>query len=163
MVTIDSFGYYETRATNGSLSIGGVSFDCLLYSYCVDHLKDDCFDITSQPIHVKEDLYKKCQLAKLTLSTEEDAKVVLNCGDNELYEVPISRNVYESLIADKVNETIKFVKLAIKEADMEESEIHEIVLIGGSTLTPLVRKVLTNTFGNKLNTSVKPYEAGKKM
>lgn len=159
-MTIDLLGIYETRATNGNTCLGGIDFDNALYDYCVDHLKEDFFDITSQSSNVKESLYKKCQMAKITLSTEENAKVIVNC-ESDIFEVPISRKTYEELIVEQVNETIKCVKFAIKDADMEESDIDEIVLVGGSTFTPLVRSALVANFGNKINTSVKPHEAGE--
>lgn len=160
IVTIDSLGMYETRSTNGNTCMGGINFDNALYDYCVEHLKENLIDITSQSLNVMESLYKKCQVVKTTLSTEENAKVIINIGP-DAYEIPISREVYEKLIIEQVNETIKCVDFAIKDADMEESDIDEIVLVGGSTLTPIIRSTLLTKFGNKLNTSVNPHEAGE--
>lgn len=137
-----------------------MNFDNILYEYCVKEFKLDHFDIESQSIDVQESLYKKCQIAKTSLSTEENTKVIISCGI-DVYEVQISRKIYEDLITEQVNETIKCVRAAIKDAEIEESDIDEIILAGGATLTPLIRSTLITNFGDKLNTSVKPYEAGK--
>lgn len=158
-MTIDELGIYETRSTNGNTSLGGVNFDNILYEYCVKHLKGDLFDIESQSVEVMESLYKECQKAKITLSTEENTTVRIISG-SDAYNVPISRKTYEELIIDEVNGTIECVKRALKDAGLDASEIDQIILVGGSTLTPLIRSALVTNFGDKLNTSLKPYEAG---
>lgn len=147
---------YETLATNGNTSLGGIDFDNSLYGFCVDDLKKDFYDITTQSTDVMKSLYEQCEIAKKTLSSEEEARVTLDG-----HEVLITRGIYESLISDQVNDTIKYVNSAIKDAEIEASDIDEIVLVGGSTLTPLIRSTLITNFGNKLNTSVKPHEAGE--
>lgn len=137
-----------------------MNFDNVLYEYCVNDLKKDCFDITSQSEDVMQSLYIECQRVKTALSTRENATVFIKNG-NDSYKVAISRKTYEDLIVEQVNDTIKLVKSAIKDAGMEENDIDEIVLVGGSTLTPLIRSTLVSNFGEKLNTSCKPHEAGK--
>lgn len=159
-MNIDTLGIYETLSTNGNTCLGGMNFDNVLYDYCVGDLKKDCFDITSQSLDVKQSLYTECQRVKTALSTRENATVTIKSG-NDSYNVPISRKTYEELILEQVNETIQCVKSAMKDAGLEANDIDEIVLVGGSTLTPLIRSTLVSNFGDKLNTSCKPHEAGK--
>lgn len=136
-----------------------MNFDNVLYDYCVKDLKKDCFDITSQSEDVMQSLYRECQRVKTALSTRENATVFIKSGEDR-YEVAISRKTYEELIFEQVNETINCVKSAIKDAGLEANDIDEIVLVGGSTLTPLIRSMLISNFGDKLNTSCKPHEVG---
>lgn len=156
---IDELGIYETRATNGNTRIGGIGFDNILFDYCVEELKKDCFKVLEEDIGVIKSLYQQCQIAKEALSTVENTTVTVEQG-SDCYKVPLSRKMYEGLIADQVNQTIECVKLTIEDAKIEDQDIDEIILIGGSTLTPLIRSCLVANFGDKLNTSVKPFEAG---
>lgn len=104
VVTIDALGMYETNSTYGNTCLGGVTFDNLLYDYCVNHLKNCMVDFDSASMEIMETLYKKCQAAKVVLSSEEATNVVIEC--EKVVEIPITREFYETLIIGHVKETI---------------------------------------------------------
>lgn len=151
---------YDVRATNGNTRLGGINIDSNIVDYCVDHLKDDMCDIESSEEGMQM-LKSACEEAKKQLSSMDNAKVVVDWieGDDK-YEIPIDRNTFENLIEGIVSKTISCVEDVIRYAHLEKNDIHDIILVGGSTLIPKIRLEIEKFVGLKPNTSLNPLEAG---
>lgn len=102
-----------------------------------------------------------CERAKRTLSSSTQASIEID----SLYEgadfyTSITRARFEELNADLFRGTLEPVEKALRDAKMDKSQIHDIVLVGGSTRIPKIQKLLQDLFnGRDLNKSINPDEA----
>ncbi|KAF4093028.1 hypothetical protein AMELA_G00027550 [Ameiurus melas] len=102
-----------------------------------------------------------CERAKRTLSSSSQASIEID----SLYEgtdfyTSITRARFEELCSDLFRGTLEPVEKALRDAKMDKSQIHEIVLVGGSTRIPKIQKLLQDFFnGRELNKSINPDEA----
>lgn len=155
---------YDVRSTHGDNRLGGAHFDMQLMNHAVVHLQEDGLTLKSNmDLNL---LLKACQKAKLELSTKFSAEIIIDWLSDGKYFVPITRLKFEELIKPYVSRTIQCVEYVLKDAKMVTQQIDEIVLVGGSTYIPAVRKALVNLFGKEPNTSIDPLNAGierKKM
>lgn len=159
IVSVSKIGIYEIRATNGDTRLGGTNFDWLLVKYCLEDLHKDCLYLDNNPVDMQR-LKKACEKAKKKLSTEVETKVVVDWIENECFEVAITRTCFEQMIAHYIQTTMDCVESALKDADMDKSEIDDIILVGGSTYMPIVRSSLETMFNKEMNTSINPHKAG---
>lgn len=150
---------YDVRATSGDSQLGGVNFSYRLLKFCVDHLKGDLLDVTSSQDMMRR-LLLACENVKKELSNVEETEVKVDWVEGELYQIPITRKRYEELIADYISKTMKCVECMLTDAGMKKDQIHDIVLVGGSTHMPIVHSKLKNFFGKDVNTSIDPIESG---
>lgn len=135
-------------------------FDDRLLDYCIQHLKGDLIDVSGDPAAI-QCLRLACEAAKKELSLAEEAKVRFDWFYGETYEVPITRQKYNELINDYIQETMKCVQLCIQDANLQKAQIDEIVLVGGSTKNTIVKTTLESYFGKAVNISIDPIESGK--
>lgn len=154
-------GFYDIRATNGNINLGGSNFDSYLVKHCIEHLKSDCLHVTEDEKSILGLLRKACETAKRQLSSIDHLNIPLKFDEDE-YAIPITREMFEKMIDNDIKMTMKCVAQALKEANMTNDQIDEIVLVGGSSQIPLVQKELENMFGKKLNSEVDPVLSGKK-
>lgn len=151
---------YDVRATNGDTRLGGSNFDMVIIDHCVNHLKNDALDIGCDDPFLR----RACITAKIELSDMSSTKVIVDWigNDTESYHyVPISRDQFDSMIGDYIQQTMQCVQYALQDANMDKNEIDDILLVGGSSKIPLVGSTLKEFFGKPSNNSVNPLEAGK--
>lgn len=155
-------GVYEVKAVNGDTHLGGQDFDTRVVNHLVSVLK------TKHNADVKGDdramskLRSEAEKAKKTLSSAVDTQIIMDGflpgGKDFIYK--LSRAKFEELNKDLFQKAIDPVKRALEDASWKKSEIDEVVLVGGSTRIPKVRKMLEDFFnGKSLNHSVNPDEA----
>lgn len=156
-------GVVEVLSTNGDTHLGGDDFDNILIDYIVDQFKSESGIDVSKDSMVMQRLKEAAEKAKIELSSTQSTDINLPfltadaTGPKHL-NVTLSRSKFEQLIGDLVEQSLKPVKLALKDADLSTSEIDEVILVGGSTRTPLVRNKVEELFGKKCNSSVNPDE-----
>lgn len=151
---------YEVRSTNGDTTIGGANFDNRLVDYCIDHLKCDALDLTDDQVANRR-LRLACEIAKKELSTVEQTKIMVDWTEDGVYEIPITRQIYDQLIGDYITRTMDCVKLCIKDAGLKREQIDDIILVGGSTHNVIVKETLQKFFEKDINTSIDSLESGK--
>lgn len=152
---------FEVKATCGDTHLGGEDFDNRLVDHFVAEFKrKHRKDLTTNQRAIRC-LRTACERAKRTLSNSTTASIEMDC----LFEgidlnTRITRARFEELCADMFRGTLDPVEKALRYAKMDKSAIHDIVLVGGSTRVPKIRKLLTDFFnGKELNMSVNPDEA----
>ncbi|CAH2249913.1 jg835 [Pararge aegeria aegeria] len=161
VLTIDEGSLFEVKATAGDTHLGGEDFDNRL----VDHLADEFKrkykkDIRGNPRALRR-LRTAAERAKRTLSSSSEATIEIDA----LYEgmdfyTRVSRARFEELNADLFRGTLEPVEKALRDAKLDKSSIHDVVLVGGSTRIPKIQNMLQNFFGGKkLNLSINPDEA----
>jgi Fe-S protein assembly chaperone HscA len=148
-------GIFEVLATNGDTHLGGDDIDNRLIRLLLDEIEKQQGRIDDDPASFQA-VRKAAIEAKHELSERESATVKI-FGDS-YFGREITRSEFEALVGDLVERTIGPCKQALKDAGVEPGEIDEVVLVGGSTRTPLVRRRVEELFKRKAHTELNPDE-----
>lgn len=151
----------QVLASCGDTALGGDDFDARLVGMFLRHIRADTgFDLSvNRALQVRlNDIAEK---TKLVLSDQPYARVQeigVASVDGKVVnlDLEVSRAEYEDMISDLVEKTMEKVEEALKEAHLEANDIGKIILVGGSTRTPLVQRVLADTFHHPICHSVDP-------
>jgi molecular chaperone HscA len=143
-------GIFEVLSTNGDTFLGGDDFDRAIVNYWIeqnkleDKLEDSSFN---------QALRLKAEEAKKALTTQ-------NIFNDFVGDVPcaITKIKFEELIFSKVDQTIECCKNALKDAGLSITDIQEVVMVGGSTRTPLVKKRVSDFFEKEVHDQINPDE-----
>ncbi|KAK4491102.1 hypothetical protein RD792_001824 [Penstemon davidsonii] len=154
-------GVFEVLATNGDTHLGGEDFDHRVMNYFVKLIKKKYNKDISQDKKALGKLRKECERAKRALSSQHQVLVEIEAlFDGVDFSEPLTRARFEELNMDLFKKTMEPVKRALKDSNLKNSEIHEIVLVGGSTRIPKVQQLLKDFFnGKEPNKGVNPDEA----
>lgn len=161
LITIDD-GIFEVKATGGDTHLGGEDLDNAIVDWCVQE-----FEKKNKGVNLKESakalrrLRTACERAKRTLSTATQASIEIDSLiDGIDFNISLSRAKFENLCDALFKRTIAPLEQVLRDAKMAKNEIHEVVMVGGSTRIPKIRELVSNFFnGKKLNDSVHPDEA----
>ena len=151
-------GIFEVISTNGDTHLGGDDIDNLLIAVAVEDIAGDLkLDARRYP-EVIQHLRSAMIAAKILLSSEEAADIEVELPEGKLYQRRITREMFEEMAQAIVNRTLGPCRHALKDAGLMPSEIDEVVLVGGSTRIPLVRRKVEELFGRKPHTELNPDE-----
>ena len=156
-------GIFEVIATNGDTHLGGDDIDNLLLAVALDEIRNEHGVDLRQQADAIQALRKAVIEAKITLSTEPAAKLDIELPDGDRYQREIPLEVYEQLIQPVIARTAGPCKQALADAGVKPEQIGELVLVGGSTRIPAVRKLVDEIFelsarGKKPHTELNPDE-----
>ena len=145
-------GIFEVLSTNGNTFLGGDDFDSAIVDYWIEKNQLS-----------KEDIVKDHKLAQqLRLKAEETKKAFAHQGlvNYKIGDIwcTINRQTFEQLILPKVEETITCCRKALKDAKLDISQVDEVVMVGGSTRTALVKKMVAEFFGRPVHDELNPDE-----
>jgi chaperone protein DnaK len=156
-------GVFEVLSTNGNTHLGGDDIDQVLLNYIADEFKKE------QGIELRQDhmalqrLREAAEKAKCELSTSTTAEINLpfitadQAGPKHL-TMSLTRAKFEQLIGSLVEKCRKPCELAMKDAKVSPADINEVVLVGGTTRSPIVQKLVKEIFKKEPNKSVNPDE-----
>lgn len=152
-------GVFEVKATAGDTHLGGSDFD----NYLVDHFLQEFKrkhkkDITN-PRSLRR-LRTACENAKKTLSSSAQTTIEIDAlSDGVDFYSTITRARFEELCQELFRRTLEPIDKVLRDAGMSKSDIHEIVMVGGSTRIPKIQKLVSDYFnGKELCKSVNPDE-----
>ncbi|XP_009414396.2 heat shock cognate 70 kDa protein [Musa acuminata AAA Group] len=156
-----SQGVFEVKATAGDAHLGGEDFDNRMVSHFVDEFKRQHRKDISGNARKLRKLKIACEKAKRTLSSTNRATIEIDSlFEDSDFSSTITRNLFEELNDDLFTECADTVKKCLRDAKMDKSSIHDVVLIGGSTRIPRVQQLLQELFdGKELCKSINPDEA----
>merc|ERR1712142_1316380 len=160
ILTIED-GIFEVKSTAGDTHLGGEDFDNRMVNNFLQEFKRKYKKDPQDNKRALRRLRTACERAKRTLSSSTQASIEID----SLYEgidfyTSITRARFEELCADLFRGTLEPVEKSLRDAKMDKSTIHDIVLVGGSTRIPKVQKLLQDFFnGKELNKSINPDEA----
>jgi len=160
ILSIDD-GIFEVKSTAGDTHLGGEDFDNRLVTHFVQEFKrKHKKDLTSNKRALRR-LRTACERAKRTLSSSTQASIEIDSlFEGTDFYTSITRARFEELNADLFRSTMDPVEKALRDAKLDKSAIHDIVLVGGSTRIPKVQRLLQDLFnGKELNKSINPDEA----
>jgi heat shock protein 1/8 len=160
ILTLDD-GVFEVKATAGDTHLGGEDFDSLMVDYCVSEFKRKTKLDVSGNARALRRLRTACERAKRTLSSATQATVEIDSlMEGQDFQTMISRAKFEQLCEPVFRRTVAPLDQLLKDAQLSKDQIHEIVMVGGSTRIPRIRQLVMDYFnGKKLNDSVNPDEA----
>ena len=161
VLTIDEGSMFEVRSTAGDTHLGGEDFDNRLVDYFVQDFKRKNRKDISRNTRALRRLRTACERAKRTLSSSTEAAIEIDALHEGIdFYSKISRARFEELCIDLFRSTLEPVEKALRDAKLDKSQIHEVVLVGGSTRIPKVQKLLQDFFhGKDLCKSINPDEA----
>jgi len=149
---------YQVLSTNGDTHLGGDDIDNMLQSLIREKiLEHHRVDVSAQPELVQE-LRKALIAAKHQLSEAESATLRFPLPNGAVFAYEFTRAEFDALIRPIVDRTMGPVKQALADAHLSPSEIDEVVLVGGTTRTPLIRATVQEYFGRKPHTELNPDE-----
>jgi heat shock 70kDa protein 1/2/6/8 len=160
LLSIDD-GIFEVKATAGDTHLGGEDFDNILMKYFMDEFKRKTkIDISGNKRALRR-LKTACERAKRTLSSSATASVELeSLCDGVDFFTSITKARFESLCMNLFQKCINPVSRVLQDAGISKSNVHEVVLVGGSTRIPKVQELLSQFFnGKELNKGINPDEA----
>ncbi|MGL6096308.1 MAG: Hsp70 family protein, partial [Fimbriiglobus sp.] len=143
-------GVFKVLSTNGDTYLGGDDFDRALMTLFAARLG---LDLTARDPHQLQALRDAAERAKIALSTAESTELATLAGT-----VAVSRVEFESLIAPLIDRSIDKCRAALRDAGLKPTDIAEVVLVGGSTRIPYVRKRVAEFFGRVPHTDLDPDE-----
>ncbi len=156
-------GVFEVLSTNGNTHLGGDDIDQVILNYIADEFKKE------QGIELRQDhmalqrLKEAAEKAKCELSTSTTAEINLpfitadQAGPKHL-TMSLTRAKFEQLINHLIEKCRKPCELAMEDAKISPGDINEIILVGGTTRSPIVQKLVKEVFKKDLNKSVNPDE-----
>merc|ERR1712176_1373032 len=160
LLTIDD-GVFEVMATAGDTHLGGEDFDNILVEFCVNDFKrKNRLDLKTNARSMRR-LRTQCETAKRTLSAAVRTTIEIDSlMDGIDYNATITRARFEQLCAQEFRDCLEPCKKVLHDVKISKNEVHEVVLVGGSTRIPKVQELLSEFFNGKdLNKSINPDEA----
>jgi len=160
ILTIED-GIFEVKSTNGDTHLGGEDFDNRMVNHFIGEFKRKHKKDISDNKRAVRRLRTACERAKRTLSSSTQANIEIDSLFEGIdYYTSITRARFEELNADLFRGTLEPVEKSMRDAKLGKDEVHEIVLVGGSTRIPKIQKLLQDFFnGKELNKSINPDEA----
>jgi len=148
---------FEVLATNGNTHLGGDDFDRAMVQWLLEDIQaSHGVDLSTDPEALQE-LRLGAEAAKCRLSSEERTALTIPF-DGFTYRRDITRADLEGLVAPLVEATLGPCRMALQDAGLAAGQIDEIVLVGGSTRVPLVRRRVQELFGKTPHSQINPDE-----
>jgi len=161
---VDGEHQFEVLSTNGDTFLGGEDFDIRLINYLSDEFKkDQGIDLKGDPLAMQR-LKEAAEKAKIELSSAQQTDVNLpyvtaDASGPKHLNVKITRAKMESLVEDLVARSLEPCRKAVSDADLDLSEIDDVILVGGQTRMPMVQEKVAEFFGKDARKDVNPDEA----
>lgn len=145
-------GIFEVLSTNGDTYLGGDDFDRTIVKYWTGII-----GITDEELHINKTISQQLRLlaeeAKISLSTADSFE-----GEVAGEKVQLTRSVFEKLIAPFIAKTVQCCTNALSDAGLSVKDIDDVVMVGGSTRVPVVKKTIKDFFNRALHDTLNPDE-----
>ena len=153
----------EVKATNGDTHLGGDNLDQRVINWLVDEFKKEQGIDLSKDNMALQRLKEAAEKAKMELSTTNETDINLpfitaDAGGPKHLNIKLSRSKFESMIDDLLENSKAPCLQALKDASLKADQVHEAVLVGGSTRVPKVQELVKNLFGKEPHRGVNPDE-----
>ncbi len=156
-------GVVEVKSTNGDTHLGGDDVDHVLIDWMVAEFKKEHGIDLSRDRMVMQRLKDAAEKTKIELSSAQSSEINLpfltaDASGPKHFVQTLTRAKFEQMIEPVIARTIEPCRQALKDAKLSPKDIHEVLLVGGSTRIPLVREKVKQLFGREPNHSVNPDE-----
>jgi len=159
-LTLDE-GVFEVLATNGDTHLGGEDFDQRVMQHFLKVIQTKHGKDLSKDQRALAKLRRETEKAKRALSSLHQVKVEIEgLVDGEDFSETLTRARFEDLNSDLFKKTLKPVEQVLKDSGLKKTDVHEILLVGGSTRIPKVQQLMKDFFnGKEPNRGINPDEA----
>lgn len=160
LLTIDD-GVFEVLSTNGDTHLGGEDFDQRVMDYMMKLFKRKYSKDISKDKRALAKLRRECEKAKRALSSQTQVRIEIeSLFDGQDFSETLTRARFEELNSDLFRRTLKPVEKVLKDASFTKGEVHEVVLVGGSTRIPKIQQMVSDFFNGKApSKGINPDEA----
>ena len=164
IIDVDGELQFEVLATNGDTHLGGDDFDQRIFEFVMGEFqKETGIDLRKDAMAVQR-VRSAAEKAKIELSSSTQTEInepfiAMNDGVPSNLHITITRAKFEELIADLVERSMEPCRKVMKDSGLQASQIHEVILVGGSTRIPMIKSKVEQFFSKKPNESVNPDEA----
>ncbi|MEC4678327.1 MAG: molecular chaperone DnaK [Nitrospirota bacterium] len=156
-------GVFEVKSTNGDTYLGGDDFDLTILEWLAGEFKkENGIDLKNDKMALQR-LKEAAEKAKIELSSSQETEINLPfitadaTGPKHL-AIKLSRSKLEQLVGSLVERTIEPCRKALSDAEIDASEIDEVVLVGGMTRMPMVQEIVKKFFNKEPHKGVNPDE-----
>ena len=149
---------YQVLSTNGDTHLGGDDIDNLLLAFVHERIRQQHGIDISRQSELAQELRREIINIKHQLSAKESATLRFPLPSGAVFVQEFERPAFEALIRPIVDRTMAPVRQALADAKLKPSEIEEVVLVGGATRTPLIRRTVQEYFSRKPHTELNPDE-----
>ena len=156
-------GVFEVLSTNGDTHLGGDDFDQVIIKWLADDFKvEEGIDLTKDPMAMQR-LKEAAEKAKIELSSSTSTEINLpyisaEGGVPKHLVKTLTRAQFEKLAHDLIQACLVPCQNAVRDADLQTSDIDEVILVGGSSRIPAVQTLVKNYFGKEPSKGVNPDE-----
>ncbi|KPJ17527.1 Heat shock 70 kDa protein cognate 5 [Papilio machaon] len=157
-------GVFEVKSTNGDTLLGGEDFDNVIVNFLVDEFKrDQGLDIRKDAMAMQR-LKEAAEKAKIELSGSLQTDInlpylTMDASGPKHMNLKMTRSKLESLVGDLIKRTVAPCQRALQDAEVQRSDIGEVLLVGGMTRMPKVQQTVQDIFGRAPSRAVNPDEA----
>lgn len=157
-------GTFEVLSTSGDTKLGGDDFDHIIVDWMVDTFKKENGVDLSQDKMAMQRLKESAEKAKKDLSGTVQTQISLpfisaGASGPLHFEATLTRAKFDEMTKSLVERTITPIRNSLRDAGLTKNDIHQVLLVGGSTRIPAVQEAVKNELGKELNQSVNPDEA----
>jgi len=156
-------GVFEVLSTSGNTFLGGEDFDERIMSWMAGQfLSDTEIDLRQDRLALQR-LKEVAERAKCDLSTTNETVINLpfiaaDASGPKHFNKTLTREQFETLVSDLVEQTVEPCQTALKDAKLQASDIHKVILVGGQTRSPVVERTVEKIFGRKPSSEINPDE-----
>jgi molecular chaperone DnaK len=161
---VDGEKQFEVLSTNGDTFLGGEDFDQRIIDFIITEFKKEQGVDLSKDVLALQRLKESAEKAKIELSSSQQTEINLpyitaDASGPKHLNLKLTRAKLESLVEDLIERTIEPCGIAMKDAGLSTSDIHDVILVGGMTRMPKVQEKVKEFFGKEARRDVNPDEA----
>jgi molecular chaperone DnaK len=156
-------GVFEVLSTSGNTFLGGEDFDERIMSWMASQfLTDTGIDLRQDRLALQR-LKEVAERAKCDLSSATETGINLpfiaaDATGPKHFNKTLTREQFETLVTDLVEQTVEPCLSALKDANLQPSDVHKVILVGGQTRSPIVERTVEKIFGRKPSSEINPDE-----
>ncbi len=156
-------GVFQVKATNGDTQLGGDDFDQRVMQWIINEFKkEQGIDVSADKFAIQR-IKEAAEKAKIELSSLHETTISLpyltvDSNGPKNFEIKLSRSKFEDLVADLIEKTMKPCQQCMTDSKIFESDIDEVILVGGSTRIPAVQAKVKEIFGKEPHCGLNPDE-----
>src|ERR1041384_5947004 len=156
-------GVFEVLSTSGNTFLGGEDFDESIMNWMADQfMQDTGIDLRKDRLalqRLKEAAERaKCELSSATETSFNLPFIAADATGPKHLNKTLTRDEFERLVTDLVDQTIEPCERALRDADLNASDIDKVILVGGQTRSPIVERTVEKIFGKKPSAEINPDE-----
>jgi molecular chaperone DnaK len=156
-------GVFEVLSTSGNTFLGGEDFDERIMNWMAEQFLSDTGINLRQDRLALQRLKEVAERAKCDLSSTLETNINLpfiaaDASGPKHFNKNLTRQQFESLVDDLVEQTVEPCQTALKDANLQPTDIHKVILVGGQTRSPIVARTVEKIFGRKPSAEINPDE-----